>query len=312
MLWLRLQEWATRFTAIIVTAFPLMVLGVLAYATIEYFVPHERIMRLMPHQKWLAIPVAALLGCIVPVCDCGVVPTARALIRSELGLAPALAFLIGAPVINPIVFITTAAGFGANYTIALTRLALTYLVAIGVGLLALLAFGDTGLEALVLTSRQVAPVVLTKRRKRRIHRHVPPLPAFLIPAAAIAAEAGEQLLDLGRFLILGALAAAAVQTFVPQAPLLAVSQSVLAGTLALMALASILSVCSISDAPIAASFLGVFAPGAIFAFMMFGQIFDLKNGAMLLATFRRQVVIFLVVSSALLILALATFVNIGL
>src|SRR5579875_2546887 len=151
MLFFRLQEWLTRFTAIMVTAFPLLVLGVLAYAIIERTVTQERIVRLLPRQRWLAIPFAALLGIVLPVCDCGVVPTARALIRRELGLAPALAFLIGAPVINPIVFFTTAAGFGFNYSIAWARLALTFVVAVGVGALALFAFSDAKIDDLVTT-----------------------------------------------------------------------------------------------------------------------------------------------------------------
>ena len=317
MLLLRLQEWVTRFTAIIVTAFPLMVLGVLAYAIIEHFISRERIVRLVPKQPWLAIPVAALLGIILPVCDCGVVPTARALIRRELGLAPALASLIGAPVINPIVLVTTAVGFGFNYTVAFARLALTFIVAVGVGGLAVVAFGDVPLEQLILaghTPQTVAPPVVLRRapkHKRRGHRRSPPLPRWLQTVSAITTEAGEQLLDLGRFLIVGSLLAAAVQTFVPQTPLLSISQGVLTSTISLMLLASILSICSVSDAPVAFSFLGTFAPGAVFAFMLFGQIFDLKNAAMLLATFRHTIVIFLVVSSALLVLALGTLINLG-
>ncbi len=320
----RLQEWGTRFTAIIVTAFPLMVLGVLAYAVIEHAVPRERIVKLVPRQRWLAVPVAALLGVVLPVCDCGVVPTARALIRRELGLAPALAFIIGAPVVNPIVLVTTAAGFGFNYTIAIARLALTYVVAVSVGLLAIAAFGETRLDQLVFgadaAASQPAPLISTKlpvmRHRGARHTRSAPVAAIALPAplqaaSAIAAAAGDEMLDLGRFLILGALVASAVQTFMPQAPLLSVSQSVIASTLSLMALASILSVCSVSDAPIAASFLGTFAPGAVFGFMLFGQIFDLKNAAMLLATFKRQVVIFLVVSSALIVLALGTLINLG-
>ena len=328
MLLSRLQEWLTRFTAIIVTAFPLMILGVLAYAIIERVISQERVLRLVPRRVWLAVPVAALLGVVLPVCDCGVVPTARALVRRELGLAPALAFLIGAPVINPIVFFATAVGFGFNYTIAIARLALTFVVAVGVAALASVAFGETALEALLVGGKpppapsaaptlRVTPVTYLRRAPARTYRRpraaaiAVPMPAWLHLAADVAAEAGDQLLDLGRFLILGALIAAAVQTFVPQAPLLSLSQNVLASTVALMGLACILSICSISDAPVAFSFLGTFAPGAVFAFMLFGQIFDLKNAAMLLATFRQHVVIFLVVSSALLVLALGTLINLG-
>lgn len=315
MLLVRLQEWITRFIAIIITALPLMVLGVLAYAIIEHFVSRERVLRLIPRQQWLAVPVAALLGIVLPVCDCGVVPTTRAFIRRELGLAPALAFLIGAPVINPIVLFATAAGFGFNYTIAIARLALTFVVAIGVGWLGMVAFGEVAMRDLTVRFTAKAESVTLRRPLRRAprskKRKVYPLPAPLQTAAAIAAEAGEQMLDLGRFLILGALVAAAVQTFIPQTPLLSVSQGVITSTLSLMALASILSICSVSDAPIAYSFLGTFAPGAVFAFMLFGQIFDLKNAAMLLATFRRPVVIFYVGASALLVLALGTLVNLG-
>jgi uncharacterized protein len=323
MLFIRLQEWLTRFTAIMVTAFPLLVLGVLAYAIIERTVTQERIVRLLPRQRWLAIPFAALLGIILPVCDCGVVPTARALIRRELGLAPGLAFLISAPVINPIVFFTTAAGFGFNYSIAWARLALTFVVAVGVGILALFAFGDAKIDELVtadlphlhdlhveLASYQPMRVKGKSRAKYKRAKPVP-LPPWLAAITPIVADAGEQLLDLGRFLVVGALIAAAVQTFVPQAPLLTIGHGIVTSTLALMLLASILSLCSISDAPVAFSFLGTFAPGAVFAFMMFGQIIDMKNGAMLLATFRRKVVIFFVVASGLLVLALGALVNLG-
>ncbi len=321
MLWFRLQEWVTRFVAIVVTAFPLMVLGVLAYAIIERIVSRERLLRLLPRQRWLAVPVAALLGMVLPICDCGVVPAARAFLRKELGLAPALAFLIGAPVINPIVFLTTAIGFGFNYTIAIARLALTFVVAVSVAVLAGIAFEGTPLERLVLQQSSddaPAPVVIQRAtirrqrvRTRRRAANAAALPPWLARAADVVSEAGEQLLDLGRFLILGALIASAVQTFVPQTPLLGISQGVITSTISLMALAAILSICSISDAPVAFSFLGAFTPGAVFAFMLFGQIIDIKNAAMLLATFRVTVVIFLVVASALLVLALGTLINIG-
>jgi uncharacterized membrane protein YraQ (UPF0718 family) len=338
----RINEWLTRFTAIMLTAFPLLVLGVVAYAVIEHFVTAERIVRWLPRQKWLAVPLAALLGLVLPVCDCGVVPTARALLRRELGIAPALAFLIGAPVINPIVFLTTAAGFGFNYTIAIARLLFTFAVAVGVAALAALAFGALPLDDLVLAKLappaddEDAPRHLhdydhdhahshahnalprapaRKRRSRRaFHHRMPsaaPLPPWLGHATTIAADAGEQLLDLGRFLVIGALIAAAVQTFVPQAPLLSLGHGIFTSTLALMLLASILSLCSISDAPVAYSFLGTFAPGAVFAFMIFGQIVDIKNAAMLLATFRRTVVLFFIISSGLLVLALGALINLG-
>lgn len=316
----RLQEWITRFIAIMVSAFPLLVLGVLAFAILEYVVPRDRVLRLLPQQQWLAIPIAAVLGIVIPVCDCGVVPAARSLLRREQGIAPAIAFLIGAPVINPIVFFTTAAGFGFNYTIAFARLILTFITAMSVATLVHLAFANTPIELLIQDH--------IDRHTEHGHSHDHNHPhvyvktgSHLLSAATtsplgiitgIVAAAGDELLDLGRYLVVGALIAAAVQTFVPQAPLFSISQHVILSTFALMALSAILSVCSISDAPIAASFLGTFAPGAVFAFMLFGQIIDLKNGAMLLATFKRHVVLFFVLGSAAIVLLLSTLINTGL
>jgi uncharacterized membrane protein YraQ (UPF0718 family) len=220
-------------------------------------------------------------------------------------------------VVNPIVLITTAVGFGFNLTIAVARLVLTYIVAVGVGLLGVVAFSGESLDTLTRLQRQpvvtatLPPSPLAKRKRSARYPPSRALPPWLRAMLPIVTEAGDQLLDLGRFLVLGALVATAVQTFVPQAPLLALSQNALLSTAALMLLASILSICSISDAPIAYTFLGTFAPGAVFAFLLFGQIVDMKNGAMLLATFRLRVVLFFVGCSALIVFALGTLITLG-
>jgi uncharacterized membrane protein YraQ (UPF0718 family) len=206
-------------------------------------------------------------------------------------------------------------GFGFNVTIAIARLLLTYLVAVSVGLLGLLAFSGEPLDELTRLPVPAEPVELLADPKSKHHSHAhhvqADLPAWARAALPIVTTAGDQLLDLGRFLVIGALVATAVQTFVPQAPLLALNQNVIAATAALMLLASVLSICSISDAPIAFTFLGTFSPGAVFAFLLFGQIIDLKNGAMLLATFRARVVLFYAGASALLVLALGTLITLG-
>jgi uncharacterized membrane protein YraQ (UPF0718 family) len=306
----RLQELALRFTAIVVTAFPLMLLGVVVYALLQVYLPASWLYKALPRSRFLAIPVGALLGFVVPVCDCGVVPAARGLLRRGLGLPGTVAFVLGAPVINPLVFFITAIGFGFNYTIAFYRLGLTFVVAVLVGWLVSIAFADradttgeawlAGSAAGLHEHRHELPAV-DGHRSRLVWAHV----------VTITEIAGDEFLDLGRFLIIGALVAAAIQTFVPQGPLFSLSQGIITSTVTLMALAVVLSICSFSDAPVAASFLGTFTPGAIFAFLLFGQMFDLKNAFMLLATFRRQLVIFMVAASAMAVLAVGVLINLG-
>jgi uncharacterized membrane protein YraQ (UPF0718 family) len=107
---------------------------------------------------------------------------------------------------------------------------------------------------------------------------------------------------MGRFLIVGAGIAATIQTFVPQTFVDTVASSPVLGLLAMMALAFLMSLCSESDAFVAASFTA-FGPSAQLAFLVFGPMMDLKLGALYLGTFQRSAVGALVVTVAAVTLA---------
>jgi uncharacterized membrane protein YraQ (UPF0718 family) len=82
---------------------------------------------------------------------------------------------------------------------------------------------------------------------------------------------------MGRFLILGAAVAAALQTLMPQTVLGSLASAPVVDLIAMMVLAFLLSLCSESDAFIAASFVQ-FGPGAQLAFLVFGPMVDTKLG----------------------------------
>ncbi|WP_242975923.1 permease [Desulfosporosinus sp. FKB] len=70
------------------------------------------------HDEWIAknvpsnalagVIVGALLGLFFPVCDCGVMPVARSLLHKGVSMQTAFAYLLTAPVINPMVILATA------------------------------------------------------------------------------------------------------------------------------------------------------------------------------------------------------------
>jgi len=74
--------------------------------------------------------VAALVGAISPFCSCGVIPLIAALLGAGVPLAPVMAFWIASPIMDPEMFVLTAAGIGFDFAIAKT------LAAIAMGLLA--------------------------------------------------------------------------------------------------------------------------------------------------------------------------------
>ncbi len=91
---------------------------------------------------------------------------------------------------------------------------------------------------------------------------------------------------MGRFLIVGAAIAAAIQTFVPQTFLNGVAGLPILSIVAMMALAYVMSLCSESDAFVAASFVQFTAPAQL-AFLVFGPMVDIKLSALYVGTFGR-------------------------
>jgi uncharacterized membrane protein YraQ (UPF0718 family) len=99
---------------------------------------------------------------------------------------------------------------------------------------------------------------------------------------------------MGKYLIIGALIAASVQTFVKTSVLLSVGQGPFASAGVMMGLAFILSLCSEADAFIASSFQSTFAVSSLVAFLVFGPMVDIKNTLMMLGSFKTKFVVVLI------------------
>ena len=77
-----------------------------------------------------ATVIAAMVGAISPFCSCGVIPLIAALLGAGIPLAPVMAFWIASPIMDPEMFVLTAAGIGFDFALAKT------VAAIAMGLLA--------------------------------------------------------------------------------------------------------------------------------------------------------------------------------
>lgn len=76
-----------------------------------------------------AIILASIFGALSPFCSCGVIPLIAALLASGVPLAPVMAFWLASPVMDPEMFVLTAAVLGSDFAVAKT------VAAIGIGLL---------------------------------------------------------------------------------------------------------------------------------------------------------------------------------
>ena len=79
--------------------------------------------------------------------------------------------------------------------------------------------------------------------------------------------------------------------------------------LALMPVATLLSICSEADAFVARAFASTFSVGAILAFMTIGQIIDLRNGFLLFRMLRARLTALIAIVSYVLVLVEGLLIN---
>src|SRR6202142_3240414 len=115
------------------SVFATVFLGTLSAGLVEVFLSEDWLARAAPRRALPAALVGASLGLIFPICECGTVPLARRLFRKGLPLPAGIAFLLAAPVLNPIVIWSTATAFGWGRML-IWRLSLSLLMAVSVGL----------------------------------------------------------------------------------------------------------------------------------------------------------------------------------
>ena len=311
------QDFAFAFLSILFEGAPFILLGTLISGFIDIYLPAGTMDRLLPRRKFPAILVAGLLGTILPVCECAVVPVIRRLVKKGLPVSCALTYMLAAPIVNPITALSTWKAFkgpeipfgeGVSYSASLvmtaSRLGLGFLVAVLVGVV-------------------VARIPLAKLLRQRLvesiekddnhghshsrshdhdhkgcdhdhhhhegcdhdhdhhhegcghdHHHHGKDDNRLIAAFR---SAMRDFVDVGVYFTIGIAITALFNTGIaPGAEWLdSLAKNNLVAPGALMVLAFVLSLCSTSDAFIAAT-LDKFTYGAKLAFLVFGPMLDVK------------------------------------
>jgi uncharacterized membrane protein YraQ (UPF0718 family) len=332
------QDFAFAFLSILFEGAPFILLGTLISGFIDIYLPAGTMDKLLPRRKFPAILVAGLLGAILPVCECAVVPVIRRLVKKGLPVSCALTYMLAAPIVNPITALSTwkafkgpeipfggDLSFSASLVMTVSRLGLGFLVAVAVG---------------VIVSRIPMVKILRQRlvdslEKEKIaesskgdhgdhhhhdhdhkhghaccghdhgHEHHPHGHGQGGDNRLVAAfrSAMRDFVDVGVYFSIGVAITALFNTGIaPGAQWLGtLATNNYAAPAALMVLAFVLSLCSTSDAFIAAT-LDKFTYGAKLAFMVFGPMLDVKLIFLYQTVLKRRFILWL---------ALGLFVGIG-
>ena len=295
------QNFWYAFLALAFEGLPFVLIGSIVSGAIAAFVPSRVITGLLPRNAVLATFASALLGLVFPVCECGVVPVVRRLVSKGLPVFCGVTYMLASPIVNPIVAFSTFSAFrgqapGLN---TLIRLGTGYLVAVIVG----------------LTVQRLDPDLMLRKgavnipSRRRAAFSIAPLPdsgsdgldsGFLQKTVAAIRMACDDFIDTAVYFMVGAAVAAVFNTAVDQQVILPLATDPTLSTGALMLIAGILTLCSSSDAFIAATFVS-FPLFARMAFMVFGPMFNLKLLFLYSVLFKRRFVLALGVGLFLLV-----------
>jgi uncharacterized protein len=292
-------------TAIVLEAAPFLLLGSLVGALFEVFVPDRALERFIPRNVAAQVMVGLVAGMALPTCECGVVPIARRLLLRRVPVRMVMAYMLAAPVINPVVLLSTYVAFQSDLSMVGLRVLFVAVPAAAV------AFGlGRGQAHDVL--RMPKPVLLRMHgigepaihaHEAHDHGHTHEHGCSCAACAegaqqgsrfmAVLSHTSLEFLSMARFLIVGACLAAAFKVFVPAGVLRVFAGSPVLSIASMMLFAVLSSVCSEADAFVAAGF-SMLPRVAQLSFTAIGPMVDLKLMGMFAATFRGRVTFALV------------------
>jgi uncharacterized membrane protein YraQ (UPF0718 family) len=315
----KIQDFILAFTGILYEALPFIILGAVIAGILEELLPQRFITRFLPRSRTLAIIIGALLGIVFPMCECGIIPVMRRLLRKGLPLSCCVAYLLAGPIINVVVLLSTYVAFsgmksGRDVTDISYQMGSVWMTSLRAGLGFVVAvctahlvewqyrkYGSKLLKPLAVPSG--LPLLEDKdddapAEKRSLWRRL----------SNISDTALHDFIDITVFLIMGALLAALSGLLLNEKKLAELSSEHAVLSIAfMMALAVVLSLCSEADAFVAASF-STLRPASKLAFLVLGPMFDIKLYLMYTRVFRPRLIytIFLAVIVQVFVYSYAT------
>jgi uncharacterized membrane protein YraQ (UPF0718 family) len=306
-----LQNFILYFTSIVWEALPFIILGAVIAGLLEELVPQQLVARIIPRSRVLAIAIGGFLGLLFPMCECGIIPVMRRLLRKGVPLSCCVAYLLAGPIINVVVMLSTFVAFGGavgpakdqpgmadqwgGLQMMPMRMLFGYLVAFGTALIVEWQYRKYG-------SKLLAPLAVadTGAALRGADDESPAPPrSWPERLGNISATALHDFVDITVFLILGALLAALSRALISHDEVQAWSQTWPAlAILIMMGLAIVLCICSEADAFVAASYTFM-PPASKLAFLVLGPMLDFKLYMMYTRVFRPRLIWTIILSVVL-------------
>ncbi len=298
-----LSPMTTSFFSVMIGAMPFIVIASLASAILEVFVSKDRIARLIPRNGFLGVLLAPLLGAIIPMCECGIVPVARRMIQKGVPGAAAITFMLSNPILNPLSVYATYLAFPFAPQMVWWRVGMSYVIAVIIGFVIHYGIKRPQTRQILLDKHlQIAGGATNAPEVTHLHGNT-----LGERIQACLEHAASEFFDVLKYFMIGAGIAAVSQAMISRSFLEAIGGGMVLSVLVMVGFAFVICICSEADAFVAATFASTFTPGALLAFLVAGPMTDIKNTMIMSNQFRRPFVIGLNV----MILSLTALFGIG-
>lgn len=294
------------FISIFFESLPFLLLGAIISSIIETYVSNETMAKLIPKNKILGSLVGVILGFFLPACDCAVIPVSKRLLKKKVPVNVAVSFMLASPIINPVVLLSTYYAFySTNPKIFWYRLIFGILIALIIGVIIGIIFGNKD----IITNNETICECGHHHDKCECHHHEHKHHKHSLKNdfLSIVEHTCEDLFEVVKFLMFGALIASLVQVLIPRNILVMFNTYPVISIIALSVFAYLISLCSTSDSFVGKSLLSSFGEKAILAYLLVGPMIDIKNTIVLLGNYKKSFVITLILLIFLVVFLSCTF-----
>ena len=279
-----MENWWLHFLAaawsITIESAPWLLLSLLVGGLVHEFLPTSNLRGALNQRGAAGLLGAVIVGALLPICSCGVVPLSVSLFRSGVRIGPVMAFTAATPIINPAAVIMSLGLLGPQLTAAYVALGLALPFVLG---MLSERWGSAQIDA---TTQALADVPVAA-----------PGPTDIPLAARVTRGLKWGLLDLGPsigfYLAIGILVGALTTAVAPANWIKDyLGGGSLLGLLAIAVLGASLYVCAVAHIPLVASLLAAgAAPGAAIVFLVTGTATNLPELIALYHTIGKRTVV---------------------
>ena len=253
---MNLQSFFTSLLNVVCEMAPYLLLGFLIAGVLHVFVPQKFYANYLSRTNKLSVLWAALLGVPLPLCSCGVIPTAIGLRNEKASKGAIASFLIATPQTGIDSILATFSLMGLGF--AIIRPVAALITGVCGGLLVNRLVREEDIREDTTASCQVE----TGNRIWRVLKY----------------GYYDMIRDIGLRLLIGLVVAALIQVAVPDEFFLSFGSQPLVQMLVILAIAVPMYICSTGSIPVAAALMmkGL-SPGAALVMLMAGPAVNLAS-----------------------------------